>query len=58
MLTVGKLETEDYLCVNTEKHDRPKFFDTADLMRAHQWGDLPRHPGVQGGFPPRHRYRG
>ena len=28
MLTLGTLETEDYLCVNTEKHGKAKFFDT------------------------------
>ena len=35
MLTLGKLETEDYLCVKTEKQGRPKIFDTADRTRAH-----------------------
>ena len=35
VLTLGTLEHEDYLCINTEKHGNAKFFDTVDLMRPH-----------------------
>ena len=33
MLTLGPMKKEDFLCVNTEKHDVAKYFETDQLMR-------------------------